>query len=302
MGGVLACELTGRGHTVFAYGRRHTKALRHTIPGYTQWDLSAGPINVPPVDAVVHCAAKVGDWGPEADYQRVNVGGTGVVLQTFCDVDRFIHVSSASVYSGDQSGQHLTETSSVGNSLYTAYARTKVEAEKLVLSSGRSAVILRPQAVYGPGDTTLLPRILAARRFGWLAVPGNGRNCISVTHVLNFVHAVECVLKSPVMRCILNVADADPVSVDELLSTLLQRYKARTRLFYIPRPIAWAAATISEGIWHLAKQPRAPGLTRYLVAHIADQRTLDLAIAYKLIGYSPCHTFRENPIRKEDMQ
>jgi len=104
------------------------------------------------------------------------------------------------------------------------------------------------------------------------------------------------------MHCILNVADADPVKVDELLSTLLQQCENRTRLFYIPRPIAWAAATISEEVWQLARQPRAPGLTRYLVAHIADQRSLDLSNAYKLIGYSPVHTFRENPIREEDAQ
>ena len=302
MGGVLADELTRRGHTVFAYGRRHARELRHGIESYTQWDLSAGPIKVPPVDAVVHCAAKVGDWGPEADYRRVNIDGTGVVLQAFNDVDRFIHVSSASVYSGDLSGQPLTETAPVGNSLYTAYARTKMEAEKLVLSSGRNAVILRPQAVYGPGDTTLIPRILAARKFGRLAVPGNGCNCISVTHVFNFVHAVECILNSPVMRCILNVADANPMSVDELLSTLLQRYGERTQLLYIPRPIAWAAATMSEWVWHLAKQPCAPVLTRYLVTHIADQRTLDLTNAYKVIDYSPRHTFRESPIHEEDIQ
>ena len=66
--------------------------------------------------------------------------------------------------------------------------------------------------------------------------------------------------------------------------------------------IAWTAAPISEGIWHPAKQLRAPSLTRYLVAHIADQRTLALATAYKLIGYSPCLDFRENPICEEGMQ
>jgi hypothetical protein len=66
--------------------------------------------------------------------------------------------------------------------------------------------------------------------------------------------------------------------------------------------IAWTAATIGEGIWHPAKQLRAPSLTRYLVDHIADQRTPALAIAYKLIGYSPCRAFHENLICKEDMQ
>src|SRR3954451_6541610 len=52
------------------------------------------------VDAVVHCAARVGDWGPVAEYRAVNVEP----LRTLLDVakgqglDRFVHMSSLGVY------------------------------------------------------------------------------------------------------------------------------------------------------------------------------------------------------------
>lgn len=300
MGGVLARKLAARGHTVFAYGRRHADAIRHALPNYTQWDLSAGPANVPVVDAVIHCAALVGDWGSEADYGHVNVGGTRIVLETFRQIDRFVHVSSASVYSTDQPYRCLREDASVGRGLHTAYARTKAEAEKVVLSSGRKAVILRPHIVYGPGDTTLMPRVLAARRLGWLPVPGNGRNRISVTHIFNFVHAVECVLASSVTHGVFNIADREDASVDELLRTLLRLNGAETRLLYIPRPIAWVAAGASERAWRLAGRQCAPRLTRYLVAQVADEHTLDLTRAYKLLGYAPRHSFRDGPVREVD--
>ena len=63
-------------------------------------------------------------------------------------------------------------------------------AEREVGRHRRGAVILRPHAVYGPGDTTLLPRLLHARRLGRLIAVGDGRNRISLTHVDNLVQAV----------------------------------------------------------------------------------------------------------------
>lgn len=300
LGGAVARDLAAKGHTVFSFGRRHADAIRHPLPNYSQWDLLAGSTAVPDVDAVIHCAAKVGDWGPAADYRRINVDGTRLAMQTFDQAERFVHVSSASVYSGNQPGQQISEDASVGNCLHTAYAISKAEAEKLVLAGERRAVILRPHIVYGPGDTTLTPRLLAAPRFGWLPVPGNGRNFISVTHVFNFVHAVERVLDSRVMHGIFNIADRQPVSVDNLIRTLLQRNNVAARLIYIPRPIAWAAAMASERVWRIAGRRSAPRLTRYLVAHISDEFMLDLTKAYEQLGYAPSHGFHDAPIRVED--
>ena len=108
IGGVVARELAAQGHTVFTYGRRHADAIVSPIANYTQWDLSTGATKAPEVNAVVHCAAQVGDWGLETDYRQVNVDGTKAVLETFRNTDRFVHVSSASVYSSSPPSRHLT--------------------------------------------------------------------------------------------------------------------------------------------------------------------------------------------------
>ena len=299
MGGAVARELAMKGHTVFTFGRRHASAVQHVLSNYSQWDLLAGPTTAPEVDAVIHCAAKVGDWGPVADYRRVNVDGTRVVMETFSDVDRFIHVSSASVYSGNRGLRQISEDASVGEGLHTAYAVSKAEAEQLVLDSKRSAVILRPRAVYGAGDTTLTPRLLAARRWGLLPVPGDGRNRMSVTHILNFVHAVECVLNSSVKCGVFNIADSESMSVDELLHAILRQHSADARLIHVPRSVAWAAAVVSERVWRFFGSQSAPRLTRYLVAHIADEYTLDLTSAYEQLGYSPRYSIHDASIHEE---
>lgn len=296
MGGVLARRLAIGGHTVFSFGRRRAAEIQCLPPNYAQWDISTSLIDKPQVDAVVHCAAKVGDWGPEEDYVGVNVEGTRRVIETFRNVDKFVHVSSASVYSGDQNGQNLSEDASTGVDLHTAYARSKAAAEKAAIACGREVIVLRPHIVYGPGDTTLLPRVLAARRLGWLVVPGNGRSPVSVTHIYNFVHAVERVLESRLSSGIFNIADSEVPPVGELLRVLLSKNGTPTRLIFLPRPIAWTAATLGETLWRLAGSRRAPRLTRYLVASLADGQTLDLTRAFELLGYEPAHTFRDDSV------
>src|SRR5262245_37616996 len=50
------------------------------------------------VDFVVHCAAKVGDWGPVEDYRRVNVDGLRNLLEACpATLQRFVHLSSLGV-------------------------------------------------------------------------------------------------------------------------------------------------------------------------------------------------------------
>jgi nucleoside-diphosphate-sugar epimerase len=257
-----------------------------------QWDICVAAPVVPDVDAVVHCAALVGDWGPEREYRRVNVQGTEAVLDAFKSARRFIYVSSASVYSTQQADSHLSESAPVGEGLLTAYAKTKLAAEQCVLASKHNTIILRPHIVYGPGDTTLMPRVIAARRLGCLAVPGDGQNRLSVTHVWNFAHAVERALATPEANGVFNICDRDSVSVDKLLRTLLQKHGFTTRLLYIPRKAAWAAAIVAETVFRAMKSQRAPTLTRYLVRQIAAAHTLDISKSVNVLGYDPGYDYR----------
>lgn len=299
VGGVVARRLAVHGHTVFTYGRRAPAELVEDLPNYSCWDLPDAPPNLPELDAVVHCAAKVGDWGDEAYYRQVNVAGTQTTLDAFVQVPRFIYVSSASVYSSSQDTTHLSEQAATGTGLYTAYAKTKFEAESLVRSGGRDAVILRPQIIYGPGDTTIMPRVLAARLGDCLAVPGNGQNHVSVTHVYNFADGIEQLLASSVLNGTFNIADNVTPQMSELLVTLLTRYGTPTRLFFIPKPVAWLAAQVSENACRIARRPNPPRLTRYLVSQIAEDRTLDLTSAQRSFSYAPQLSFRDGPLRDE---
>ena len=51
-------------------------------------------------------------------------------------------------------------------------------------------MILRPKAIFGPGDQALLPRMVQAARQGRLPQIGDGRNLVDLTYVKNVVHAL----------------------------------------------------------------------------------------------------------------
>ena len=116
------------------------------------------------VDVVVHCAAKVGDWGPVDEFRKVNVEGLRALLDATLGkpLHRFVHVSTLGVY---EARHHYgtDETEPLPDKHIDGYTQSKVEAERLALQyhrkQGVPVVILRPGFVYGPRDRTVLPRL-----------------------------------------------------------------------------------------------------------------------------------------------
>src|SRR5690606_33045648 len=124
------------------------------------WDLTAGP-HPGDFDAVVHAGALADDWAPLADAMRANQLGTRNVAVSFPGA-RLVHLSTSSVYDAFTATVHATEDEGPATRFLSSYSESKAAAE--AEAAAADAVILRPHAVYGPGDTTLLPRVIAAVR------------------------------------------------------------------------------------------------------------------------------------------
>jgi nucleoside-diphosphate-sugar epimerase len=117
------------------------------------------------VDAVIHVAGvlKARD---SAGFEAGNVEGTLAVLAaaTAGGVHRFVHVSSLAAREPRLS----------------LYGASKARAEALVERSGLDWAIVRPPAVYGPGDPETLDLFKMART-GQIYMPPKGR--LSLIHV-----------------------------------------------------------------------------------------------------------------------
>ncbi|MCB7137871.1 NAD-dependent epimerase/dehydratase family protein [Cellulosimicrobium marinum] len=303
VGGAVARALVADGHEVWTTSRRdaRVRGARH-VP----WDLAAGPPALPAdldparVDAVVHAGAAVSDWCALDVARAVNVGGTRAVRETF-PAARFVHVSSGSVYDPFAPSVRAREDEAPVGRYLDAYGTTKAEAERDLVADaarhpGRGAVVvLRPHAVYGPGDTTLLPRVEAAVRRGRLVLPGGGRVLQSLTHVDTLVAAVRAAVVLPEAAAapgflVANVADAEPVVLRDALTDALRRRGTDVRVVDVPVRLARVLAGVLEPVARWLRRPEPPRLTRYALSHLAVERTYDLTVLRDVLGVDPAPT------------
>ncbi|MEV6824017.1 NAD(P)-dependent oxidoreductase [Amycolatopsis sp. NPDC051102] len=277
VGGAVCRAATAAGWEVTAFGRRPAADARHLGGArYRPWDIGAAKLADPPdVDAVVHCAASATDTGVADEVWRTNLLGTHHVLVSFPD-RRIVHVSSASVYDPYRPTVRAKEHEAPVSRYLNAYAAAKAAAERLVLAIADDPVILRPHAVYGPGDTTLLPRLLENVRAGRLLVPGNGRVLVSMTAVSSVARACLLAAAGDAVG-VFNIADSDPISIDRALRGLLASAGVRARPLYVPAALLSPFARVFPG----------GRLNRYVISQFAMERTLDITAAIDRLGYEP---------------
>ena len=276
VGGAVASALQSRGHDVTGYGRTPDG---WTAGHYEPWDLARGPRRRV-VDAVVHAAALADDWADVGAAMTANRLGTRTVAMSFPGA-RFVHISTSSVYDAFTPSVRVREDAPLPARFLSPYAESKLAAEGEV---PRDAVILRPHAVYGPGDRTLLPRVLEAVRRNRLVLPEGARVAHTLTHIDNLVHAVELALDGP--PGVYNVGDDTDVLLSAVIAEFLAlRGRGEVSIRSVPYRVAFAAA----GALERAARARGvrPRITRYAVSQVGVERTLDLTAARERLGYRP---------------
>src|SRR5262245_48041908 len=160
VGSHLAEACIAKGHTVCTLARAQSdvsilEKLGVTIQRGDLTEADSIPAALNGADVVVHCAAKVGDWGPVEEYRKVNVDGLRNLLEACrtAKLTRFVHISSLGVYPACNH-YGTDENAPLPASHIDGYTQTKVEAEQLVLEYHRQhqvpVVTLRPGFIYGP--------------------------------------------------------------------------------------------------------------------------------------------------------
>lgn len=294
VGSHAAVRLLNEGHQVVAFGRRPECVLgeRRGLR-YLRWDITHGPIETGVVDAVVHCAGYVTEWGTQREFDRVNVDGTRHVLESFQHASTFVHISTASVYDLATPKLEVRQDAPLSNRFFSGYPRSKVAAERLVGSRHGNSVILRPHIVYGPRDTKIMPRLIEMLRRGLFVIPGDGANRLSVTHVDNLTLAIARAVERRNGHEVFNVADAQQATVNELITEVQRALGSNAVVVHVPLTLMWLAAVLSEVLHTTILRRRQPLLTRFLVAQLAFDFTLDISCATAQLGYSPSRTYTE---------
>jgi 2-alkyl-3-oxoalkanoate reductase len=289
IGGAVLRRLVARGHDVLALGRSE---VGPEAVEYTRWDLGVrgpSPAGLAGCDAVVHAAAHVAGWGDDRTFLAVTVAGTARLIDAIDPGARLVVIGSSSVYAPDgRRGTYREPDGPVEPHRYLGpYPRAKAAQERLVAARRPDAIVLRPRAVWGPGDRTLLPRVEARVHGGWLALPDGGRHPMSTTHVASLVDTVEAAIAHPAVRGPVNVADHTSRSPAELLTALYAAKGESLRIVAVPGRLADGLAWGLEAVYRLARTRREPPVTRYAISALAAPVVLDLARLHGELGILP---------------
>ncbi len=144
------------------------------------------------VDTVYHLAAAFREMNvPNSFYDEVNVGGMRIVADAAvkAGVRRLIYCSTCGVH-GNIDHPPAGEDAPIQPADY--YQRTKYQGEEALqayTARGLKWTILRPAAIYGPGDPERFMMIFRRAAKGWFPMFGGGRTLYHPLYVENLVDA-----------------------------------------------------------------------------------------------------------------
>jgi nucleoside-diphosphate-sugar epimerase len=295
LGRTLVAELRARGVGVRTLARSDETAqaarrLGATTVRGTLDDRAALRQAMIGCDVVFHAAAMVAEWGDPAEFHRVNVAGTEHVLIAAREagVPRLVHVSTEAVLAGPAPLVDIDERTPRPRVLYGPYARTKAMAEERAIAAnepGFATVVVRPRFIWGAGDTSVLPKIIAAVRAGRFRWIDGGRYLTSATHVRNACEGLLLAAERGQGGAVYFVVDGPPIEFRAFVTSMLEAHGVSPGSRTLPRNTARAVAAIVEGTWRLLRLKAAPPVTRMGVKMMGEPVTLNDAKARRELGY-----------------
>lgn len=302
-GGRLIARLRGRGHDVTALVR--PGAPRPAGDPGVVWvagDLSSADALARLVEgaqAVAHVAAVYRTAGhPDSYYREVNVGGTERLLEAAAraGVGRFVHTSTVGVHGHVR---HPPADESAPFEPGDIYQETKAEAETLALrfhrARGLPVVVLRPGAIYGPGETRLRKLFRAIAR-GRYAVVGSGRPHYHLVYIDDLLDGYERALSHPAAPGeAFIVAGPRSVSQRELAGAIARHTGGRVLPLRVPAAPIQFAGDLCEAI--CVPLELEPPLHRRRVDFWTKNRSFSIDKARRVLGYAPAVDVEEGVAR-----
>ena len=251
------------------------------------------------VDTIFHLAGKthaLSEVGQdESAYRSINVDGTRNVLEGAVAGGARRFVLFSSVKAMGEEAPECRDESSLAQPL-TAYGRSKLEAERIVMDFGRRTgkhvACLRLPLVYGPGVKGNLFRMIAAIDRGVFPPLPDLGNRRSMVHVVDAVQAAVLAVGAPAAsgQCYI-VTDGCAYSTRELYELICRALGKSIPRWYVP---LWTLKTLGKA----GDAIGAVSGTRFLFHSDALDKLIGSAwyssdkIARDL-GYRPSVTFQE---------
>ena len=240
------------------------------------------------VDRVFHIAAVFRQINvPNAVYQGVNAEGTRAVAEAALrhGVTSFVYCSTQGVH-GDIKSPPGDENSPIEPEDY--YQQTKYEGEQHVqalVKRGLPATILRPTAIYGPGDPARFLMLFRAASRGWFLMFGNGETLYHPLYIDNLVDAFELAGARSGKGEAYLIGDEQYVTLNDLVAAVGASMSKQVRIRYLPFRPLWLASAACEAL--CMPLGIEPPLFRRRADWFRQNRAFRIDRAQRELGYKP---------------
>ena len=252
-------------YPVYALARRHAsaaklQAIAHATTKVMWGDVLDYPSLVVAMGktrpaVIIHLAALVRRFSTnlsQPSWHAVNEAGVENVCRACLEtkVKRLVMLSSADVHGpAAQPGPLIDEEWPYRPT--DQYSESKVTAEKIALryhlKERLDVVILRPTHVYGPGDPSFLPKLMAATEsLPFIPILGDGKTLKHFVYIDDMVKAILLAMNQGTSGRAYIIADDRPVSLERLFGIMARVTSRPKRVIHI---LSHGQNTIGR-LWH----------------------------------------------------
>jgi len=254
-----------------------------TIGDITRPESLAGAVK--DVDYVIHLAGLTAARN-EATFREVNERGTynliTAVRRHNPRLKKFVYVSSAAA-TGPSHG--LARHEDDPPAPITTYGRSKLAGEKVLVPFFNEIpiTIIRPPAVYGPGDEAILTLFRLINR-GFRPYLAGGRNRVQMVYVDDLAQAIKVAMEAARGKGeAYYIADEEAHTLRELIDCIGELTGRKGLRLSVPRWVMYLAAVMGELLGRIVGQP--PIFSREKVREMTADWKLDVSKAQAQLGF-----------------
>ncbi|MFT5699101.1 MAG: dihydroflavonol-4-reductase [Desulforhopalus sp.] len=251
------------------------------------------------VEYVFHVAAAFREAkSTEQDYRNVHLVSTQLIVSEGLknpNFKRLVHVSTMGVHG------HIPNPPGSEESPFSpgdGYQRTKVEAEEWLKTFTASQpfpyTIIRPCAIYGPGEPRLLKlfKMAAGKVFPIL---GKGKCWYHLVHVEDLANAI--ILAATAEKALgeaFIIGATEPIRLEDMATIMAKEYNTQLRVLRLPIGPFFLLGDICELLCRPFKIE--PPIYRRRVAFYSKDRNFSTRKMQEVLGYTPLWSNEEGII------
>lgn len=236
------------------------------------------------------------------DYWNVHVKSTQIIAQEVIknpDFKRFVQISTFGVHG------HIVNPPATEETEYAPgddYQKTKLEAElwlnDFAADHDLNYTIIRPAAIYGPGDKRLLKLFKMAKK-SYFPLLGKGKCMYHLVHVDDLTNTFLIAATHPAAQGDTFVCGGlEAIPIAGIAKIIADHFKVKSKVIRLPIGPFFLAGDICELLCKPFKIE--PPIYRRRVAFYSKDRHFDVSKMRNVLGYTPKYSNQDGIVQTAD--